>query len=128
MTRFLPFLFVILVLVGCTSFEDFGPGNTLAMENQTNIEKNVVRSLDNFEKLAKANPEWTAEDQKIFDSQKKAIIEQLAINYCWLYVIKGAAESDTLDAGFFGDVIQELPAWVAQGKQVYDLVESKRRK
>jgi len=128
MTRFLPFLAIILVLVGCTSFEDFGPGNKLAMENQTNIEKNMLRQLDNFEKVAKASPEWTAEDQATFNSQKNAIIEQLAINYCWLLVIKSAAESDTLDAGFFGSVIQELPAWVAQGKQVYDLIESKRRK
>lgn len=100
----------------------------MATENQVNLEKNVVRQLNNFEKLAKANPEWKPEDQVIFDAQKKAIIEQLTINYCWLLVIKGAAESDTLDPAFFSSVIQELPAWVAQGKQIYDLIESKRGK
>lgn len=117
----------ILVTGCCASFEDLKAGNDMALENQSNLEKNVVRNLDNFEKLAKANPEWTTEDQKTFDAQKKATLEQLAINYCWLLVIKDAAESDTLDPKFFGEIIKDLPAWVSEGKQVYDLIKAKRK-
>jgi hypothetical protein len=117
----------ILVTGCCTSFEDLKAGDTMALENQANLEKNVVRQLDNFEKVCKAQPSWTPDDQKIFDEQKKAILEQLAINYCWLLVIKDAAESDTLDPAFFGEIVKDLPAWVSEGKQVYDLIKARRK-
>ena len=112
--------------VGCKNIEKLGPGNDMAIANQENLNKNVMRQLDNFEKLAKAQPSWdAAKDQPIFDKQKAVLVEQLATNNAWLLVIKTAIESNDLDPKFFGDLLKELPGWIAAGKSVYDLVKSK---
>lgn len=115
-------LLILVVVAGCKNIDNLGPGNVLAMENQSNLEKNVVRQLNNFEKLAKAQPEWTADDAKIFAEQKAAILEQLVINYAWLLVIKDAVEANALDPKFFGVVLDKAPDWIKQGKDIYDLI------
>lgn len=121
-------LVLLVVVAGCQNMEALGPGNNLAVENQTNLEKNVVRQLNNFEKLAKAQPNWTEEDAKIFAKQKAEIIEQIAINYGWLLVIKEAVEANDLDPTIFGVILENLPTWIQQGKNIYDLVKEKTKK
>jgi hypothetical protein len=126
-------LLIVIVLlglfVGCKNIEDLGPGNELALQNQTNLEKNVTRLLDNFQKLAEASPDYEEEkDQPIIDEQRKVILEQLVLNYAWLLVIKEAVEANALDPKFFGQVLDRAPAWIEEGKKIYDLIQEMSRK
>ena len=123
MHRILIVVMLAGLLIGCKNVEKLGAGNELAMENQTNIEKNVLRLLNNFEKLAKAQPNWTGEDAVIFSDQKATIIEQMTINYAWLLVIKEAVEANDLDPKFFGEVLERAPGWIGEGKKIYDLIK-----
>lgn len=116
-------LVVLVVFTGCKNIEKLETGNQLAIENQTHLEANVVRHLANFEKLARAHPDWTDEDQAIFNAQKAEIAEQLAINYAWLLTIDAAVHKNDLDPAFFGRVLDELPDWVRKGKAIADLIK-----
>lgn len=118
----------LLVMVGCQNIDALGPGNTLAMENQSNLDKNVMRQLNNFEKLAKAQPNWTENDAKVFAEQKAVVIEQLVLNYAWLLVIKEAVEANNLDPSFFGLVLDKAPEWIQNGKDIYDLIKDLSKK
>ena len=118
----LPVIIILALFAGCKNIEKLGPGNTMVLENQGNLEKNVMRQLNNFEKLAEA-AKWTEEDRKIFAKQKAVIIEQLVINYAWLLVIKEAAESNDLNPKFFGQMLERMPAWIQEGKKIYDLIK-----
>jgi flagellar basal body L-ring protein FlgH len=122
MKRMLLIVIILALFTGCKNVEDLGAGNELALQNQTNLEKNVMIQLENFEKLATA-AKWTEEDKKIFADQKAAIIEQLVINYAWLLVIKEAVEANDLDPKFFGQVLDRAPAWIEEGKKIYDLIK-----
>lgn len=122
MKRMLLIVIILALFTGCKNIEDLGPGNELALQNQSNLEKNVMIQLGNFEKLAEA-AKWTEEDKKIFADQKATIIEQLVINYAWLLVIKEAVEANDLDPKFFGQVLDRAPAWIKEGKKIYDLIE-----
>lgn len=120
-------MIALFALMGCQNIEDLGPGNMLAVENQSNLEINVMRHLNNFEKLAKAQSAWNEEDAKIFAEQKSAIVEQMAINYAWLLVIKEAVEANAINPKFFGEMLDRIPGWVGEGKNIYDLIQSMRK-
>lgn len=109
------------LLVGCKNVEKLGPGNELAMENQGNLEKNVVRILNNLDLLYKEYGD--AEDKASLVKQKAVIFEQLAINYGWLLTIKNAVEANDIDAGFFLKVVTKAPGWIEQGRQIADLIK-----
>jgi len=120
---------VLLALMGCKNIDQLGPGNELALENQSNLEGNVVRLLDNFQKLAEASPDYEKDkDQPIIDEQRKVILEQLVLNYAWLLVIKEAVEANSLDPAFFGQVLERAPAWITEGKKIYDLIKEMTEK
>lgn len=114
------------MLVGCKNVEKLGPGNQLAMENQSNLEKNVVRLLSNLDLLYKEYGD--AEDKASLVKQKKVLFEQLAINHGWLLTIKNAVESNDLDPGFFLKVVMKAPAWIEDGKKIYDLIKELSKK
>jgi hypothetical protein len=121
-------LVAVLALIGCASFDDLKDGNEMAVENQTNLEKNVLRVLKNYEALAKRDSSWEDSDQAIIDKQRKDVLEQLAINHTWLMVLREAIESEGLDANFFADIVGEVPGWIAAGKDIYDMIKSKKNK
>jgi hypothetical protein len=116
----------LLFFTGCKNVEKLGPGNELAMENQTNLEKNVVRILGNLDKLYKEYGD--AEDKASLVKQKAVIIEQLTINYGWLLTIKNAVEANDIDPGFFLKVVTKAPGWIEQGKDIYDLIKELSKK
>lgn len=124
---------VVVALMGCKCFEDLEVGNDLAMQNQVNLEKNTMRSFDNLKKVGQAyakaaGKKWTAKDEEIWSAQRKEAATQLAINYAWLLVIKEAVKQDTVDAALLGSVLEDLPGWIDQGKNIYDLVKDKFKK
>ena len=115
-----------IVFVGCANFEALQPGNQLAMENQANLEKNVVRLYDNLKKAGEASGNWTPEDEAIWNEQRDTTLEQLATNNAWLLVIQDAVTEDKLDAGFFQDLLKDLPEWIGKGKDIYELIKKKK--
>jgi hypothetical protein len=116
----------LLLFTGCKNVEKLGPGNELALENQANLEKNIVRLFGNLEKLyAKYGDD---KDKASLAQQKKVTIEQVAINYGWLLTIKDAAEANDLDPGFFLKVVTRAPAWIEDGKKIYDLIKELTKK
>jgi len=110
-----------LLMVGCKNVEKLGPGNELALENQGNLEKNMIRVLDNMKKIYAS--EGTDEQKKALAKQRAEIVEQLVINYAWLLTIKKAVESNDIDPGFFTKVLGEAPGWIEQGKNIADMVK-----
>lgn len=121
-----PFL-VLLLLMGCKSFESLEPGNKLALENQSNLETNSLRAFDNLKEIGKATGKWTEEDDAIWMGQRHEVALQLAINNAWLLVIADAIESDTLDADFLKNVLDELPKWIETGKTINDLIQKMKK-
>jgi hypothetical protein len=118
---------IALIITGCKSFEDLDAGNKLAIENQSNLESNVLRQLDNFKKLGQSTGKWDDNDEKIWTEQKDVIIQQLAINRAWLIVIQEAISSDSVNSELFGEVLKDLPGWVKDGKDIYDLIKTKSK-
>jgi hypothetical protein len=115
-------------VTGCKNIEKLGPGNELALENHENLQSNVMRQLENWQKVVdakKAELGWDAGDQEKFDAQKKEIVDQLAIVQAWLLVIKQAIESNDIDPQFFTGLLKQLPDWIKAGKDIYDLVKKK---
>jgi len=127
----LTLLVLVLVLVGCENFESLEAGNRLAIENQANLETNSMRAINNL-KLAcqayakAAGKEWTAEDEGTWAAQQNELATQLAINKVWLIVIEEATKQDSLNADLFGSLIADIPGWIMDGKDVYDLVKTKK--
>ena len=117
---------IALLFVGCANFDVLAPGNELALENQANLEKNVTRLFDNLKKAGESTGNWTPEDEAIWSEQKATTLEHLAVNSARLLVVKDAAEEDKLDAGFFQDLLKDLPAWIEKGKSIYDLIKAKK--
>jgi len=126
MRYFVPFM-VLLLAVGCTSFDSLEPGNNLALENQSNLEKNTLRAFDNLKKVGKATGKWTDEDEVIWKEQRYNVALQLAVNNAWLLVIADAIKSDSLDAGFLKTVLDELPGWIDTGKTIHDLIHTMKK-
>lgn len=127
MKRLIMVLIIGSCLIGCACFDKLEDGNKLALENQTNLEKNVSRMLENYQKLAQSHPSYDAEkDQPIIDAQKKVIIEQMTINYAWLLVIQEAIKDDDLNAQLLGAVLKDLPDWIQTGKTIADLIKAKK--
>jgi len=127
----LTLLVVLVAVVGCKNFEDLEAGNAIALKNQTNLESNAVRALDNFKKAGKAYAEatgkqWTEDDEKTWNDQRNELILQLAINKAWLLVIEEAIKQDSLNADLLGSIITEIPEWIKEGKDIYDLIKSKK--
>jgi len=127
----LTLLVVLVAVVGCKNFEDLEAGNAIALKNQTNLESNAVRALDNFKKAGKAYAEatgkqWTEDDEKTWNDQRNELILQLAINKAWLLVIEEAIKHDSLNADLLGSIITEIPEWIKEGKDIYDLIKSKK--
>jgi uncharacterized lipoprotein NlpE involved in copper resistance len=140
MKKILVLTILVLALVGCKNFEDLEAGNNLALENQNNLEKNVVRSYDNYIKVLKlysetvgdATPEAKKEQAAVAkkietaEAAKDVSIEQLAIGRAWLLVLQEAIKKDSLNADLMGSVITDLPGWIKDGKDIYDLIKSKK--
>ncbi len=123
---------LVLALVGCKNFEDLEAGNKLAIENQKNLETNTVRSFDSLKKAGQAyakaaGKEWTEEDEKIWGAQKNDAVTQLAINRAWLLVLEDAIKQDSLNGDLLGSIVTDLPGWIKDGKDVYDLIKSKKK-
>ena len=118
----------LVALAGCKNIDNLGPGNELALENQANLESNVTRVMNNFEILSKAQPSWDEGDAAKWEAQKAAILEQLVLNYAWLLVIKEAVEANDLDPKFFSQVLSQAPAWIGEGKKIYDLIKELGKK
>jgi hypothetical protein len=125
MKRLLFVLIVALVVVGCKSFDDLEDGNNLAIQNQKNLEPNALRGYDNFKKLGKAINKWDDSDEEIWQKQRGETVKQLAINRAWLIVLQEAINRDSVDSALLGKILQDLPGWIKEGKDVYDLVKSK---
>jgi len=124
---------LVLTLVGCKSFKDLKDGNTLALENQKNLETNTMRAIDNVKKAGKAyakasGTEWTKDDEKKWSDQQNELATQLAINRAWLLVIEEAIKQDSLNADLMKSLIKDVPGWVKDGKDIYDLIKSKTKK
>lgn len=115
-----------LLLVGCTCFQDLEEGNELAMENQANLEKNSMRAIENVRKLGEATGEWTEEDQAIWATQRDTLAEQLAINHAWLLLLDEAIRDDDIEAKLFANILEDLPDWIKEGKDLYDLIKDKK--
>ena len=137
MKRLALLIIPIIILVGCKNFEDLEAGNNLALGNQNNLEKNTMRSFENYKKILKlyaetvgdATEEAKVEKKiKIAEEAQSETAEQLAIGRAWLLVLKEAIKKDSLNADLFGGVITDLPGWIKQGKDVYDLIKSKTKK
>ena len=114
-----------LVIAGCTSFGDLEEGNKLALENQTSLETNVLRQFDNFKKLGESTGKWDTEDEKTWLEQRGAVAEQLAVGRVWLIVIEEAIKNNSIDAKLLGSIIKDLPGWIQDGKDIYDLIKAK---
>ena len=126
---------LVLALVGCKNFEDLEAGNKLALENQNNLEKNAMRSFENYKKILKLYGE-TAEGEeakKVEDKIKTAEVQQnetakqLAIGRAWLLVLQEAIKQDSINADLFGSLITDIPGWIKDGKDIYDLIKSKTK-
>ena len=134
MIRLMALVAIIAIAVaGCQSFEDLEAGNAMATTNQTNLEKNTMRAFDNLKTVGQAyakaaGKKWSIEDETTWSAMRKEAAIQLAINYAWLLVIKGAIEQDSLNAGLFKSVLDDLPDWINQGKAIYELVNEKTKK
>jgi len=132
-------LIPVILAVGCKSFDDLEAGNEIALKNQGNLEKNVVRVFDNYIKVLKlysdtvgdatdeAREEQAAVAKKIeiAEAARDESIEQLAINATWLFVLQEAIKKDSLNADLLGNLVVDIPAWIKEGKDIYDLIKSK---
>jgi uncharacterized lipoprotein NlpE involved in copper resistance len=140
MKKILVLSILVLALVGCKNFEDLEAGNKLALENQNNLEKNTVRSFENYKKVlalyadtvgdateeAKKEKAKVEEKIKVAEAQQKETIEQLAIGRAWLLVLQEAIKQDSVNADLFGSLITDIPGWIKDGKDIYDLIKSKK--
>ena len=141
MKKFLVFTILVLALVGCKNFEDLEAGNALALKNQNNLEKNTMRSFENYKKVLKlysdtvgdATPEAKKEQAavakkiKTAEAQQNETAEQLAIGRAWLLVLQEAIKQDSLNADLLGSLIVDIPGWIKDGKDIYDLIKSKTK-
>lgn len=130
MRKFIVFSILILALVGCKSFEDLEAGNALAIENQKNLEANAIRAFDNLKKAGMAyaeaaGKEWTGEDEETWSAQKNEVVVELAVNRAWLLVIEEAIKQDSLNADLLSKIVEDLPEWIKEGKDLYDLIKAK---
>jgi hypothetical protein len=151
MKKFLLLTVLALALIGCKNFEDLKAGNELALENQSNLEPNTMRSFENYKKMLtlyadalKKHAEIVTDEEekkklleeaskaeakvKTAEEQQNVTVEQLAIGRAWLLVLQEAIKKDTLNADLLGSVIEDLPGWIKAGKDIYDLIKSKMKK
>ena len=132
----------IIILVGCKNFDDLEAGNKIALENQNNLEKNTMRAFENYKKMlvlyAGTVKQWAdvvgeEEAEKLreeatktmakletAEAQQNETAEQLAIGRAWLLVEREAIKQDSLNSDLLGKVIADLPAWIKEGKDIYD--------
>lgn len=123
MKRIIVAVFVLALLSGCCCFEDLEEGNKLAVENHKNLEANTIRIFDNFKVLGQKTGKWDNEDEKKWQAQKNEAAKQLLINKAWLLVIKEAIEREAVNSNMLEDVIEKLPGWIEDGKDLYDQIK-----
>ncbi len=136
MKKLMFLLIPLIIFVGCKSFEDLEAGNKIALENQDNLEKNTMRSFENYKKILKLYGETVGGEEaekveaklKTVEAQQTETAEELAIIRAWLLVLGEAIKKDSLNADLLGSVVTDLPGWIKEGKTVYDLIKSKTEK
>jgi hypothetical protein len=122
--RVLTALLACLLLAACSSVKVLEPAHTMAVENQQNLEANVSTLTDAFLKIAREHPAYEESDEQFLTAIVKTVKEQTAVASAYIALTGVYIKSRDIDAKAFENLLRDIPALVADGKNIWDELQA----